>query len=364
MADTGRTLDELNEALEITDDDLLYVVRSPYSEDTSLKLKASVLKDYLLLEVGAGNVVGPASSLNDNLVGFNGTTGKLIKDSGVNIAGLRNRTTHTGQQAWSTINATPTTLAGYGILDAAAKFMVQDTTVDITDDFTTLNFEGDVSVAEVAGVVTVTIVAAAGAPSSATYIVQTPTGALSSEQALSLLGTGLMKSTTATGVVSIAVAGTDYLGVPASSVEGDILYRDGVSWTRLPRGANKQYLRATGSTITYSALVPEGVVTLTDAATIAVDASLLGPGKIAAVVITNNRTLGNPTGAVDGQELAFRVSQDGTGGYTLALDTKFRFSDVVPSLTIGTAANKPTYIRTRYHEASDKFDVLEVVVPV
>lgn len=49
-----------------------------------------------------------------------------------------------------------------------------------------------------------------GAPSNATYITQVPDPFLTNEQALSLLATGIMKSTTATGVVSIAVAGTDY----------------------------------------------------------------------------------------------------------------------------------------------------------
>lgn len=52
--------------------------------------------------------------------------------------------------------------------------------------------------------------AAAGAPVGATYITQTPDGTLTSEQAMSGLATGLVKNTTATGVQSIAVQGTDY----------------------------------------------------------------------------------------------------------------------------------------------------------
>lgn len=36
-------------------------------------------------------------------------------------AQLRDRSTHTGTQAWTTITATPTTLAGYGITDAASS---------------------------------------------------------------------------------------------------------------------------------------------------------------------------------------------------------------------------------------------------
>lgn len=50
----------------------------------------------------------------------------------------------------------------------------------------------------------------AAAPTNATYITQTPSAGLSNEQALSALATGILKSTTTTGVVSIAAAGTDY----------------------------------------------------------------------------------------------------------------------------------------------------------
>lgn len=52
---------------------------------------------------------------------------------------------------------------------------------------------------------------ATGAPIGATYITQTPNAALTSEQALSALATGLLKNTTTTGVLSVASAGADYL---------------------------------------------------------------------------------------------------------------------------------------------------------
>ena len=48
------------------------------------------------------------------------------------------------------------------------------------------------------------------APLSATFITQTLSADLSAEQALSALATGILKSTTGTGVVSIAAAGTEY----------------------------------------------------------------------------------------------------------------------------------------------------------
>lgn len=52
--------------------------------------------------------------------------------------------------------------------------------------------------------------AAGGAPTDATYIVQTATTDLDAEQALGDLATGILKNTTTTGVLSIATEGTDY----------------------------------------------------------------------------------------------------------------------------------------------------------
>ena len=53
------------------------------------------------------------------------------------------------------------------------------------------------------------------APLAAKYIVQTADSELSAEQALGALGTGIVKNTTTTGVLSIAVAGTDYVAPDA-----------------------------------------------------------------------------------------------------------------------------------------------------
>lgn len=87
-----------------------------------------------------------------------------------------------------------------------------------------------------------------GAPVGATYIVQTPNATLTNEQALSALATGILKSTTATGVVSIAIAGTDYLSPAAigatvqawdadldtisglAKTDGNFIVGDGATW--------------------------------------------------------------------------------------------------------------------------------------
>jgi hypothetical protein len=106
---------------------------------------------------------------------------------------------------------------------------------------------------------------AAPAPASAKYIVQEAHSGLSGEQSLGALTTGLLKNTVtgSTGVLSTASAGTDYLDVPGSSAEGDLLYRDSSAWTRLPRGTDGQVLTATASSIEWAAAAGGGGGTLT-----------------------------------------------------------------------------------------------------
>lgn len=72
--------------------------------------------------------------------------------------------------------------------------------------------------------------------------------------------------------------------------------------------------------------VPDAVVpfvTLTDAATIAVDASL---GTTFVVTLTDNRTMGAPTNPQTGTTISFIVIQDGTGGRTLAWNAAYNVS--------------------------------------
>lgn len=62
------------------------------------------------------------------------------------------------------------------------------------------------------------IPASGGAPNTAKYIVQTPDSDLPNEQALSSLATGVMKNTTATGVVSIATPNVDFQAADAGLI--------------------------------------------------------------------------------------------------------------------------------------------------
>lgn len=99
-------------------------------------------------------------------------------------------------------------------------------------------------------------------------------------------------------------------------------------------------------------------VALTDAATIATDASL---GNTFAVTLAGNRTLGNPTNPVHGQKVIWRLKQDATGGRTITLDTAFRFGTDVTGITLSTAANKVDYMGAVYDSTDAKWDVIAFV---
>lgn len=86
---------------------------------------------------------------------------------------------------------------------------------------------------------------------------------------------------------------------------------------------------------TFSARVGFGVVTLTDAATIAWDGE---DGNLAEVTLAGNRTLDNPTNVAAGS-YALRVTQDGTGSRTLAFGSNFKFpGGTAPTLSTAAGA--------------------------
>ena len=78
------------------------------------------------------------------------------------------------------------------------------------------------------------------------------------------------------------------------------------------------------------------ITTLTDAATIAVD---LDDNCHYKVQLGGNRTLGNPTNAVEGQTGFIEVEQDSTGSRTLSFGSNYRFvGGTAPTLTTTASA--------------------------
>lgn len=79
------------------------------------------------------------------------------------------------------------------------------------------------------------------------------------------------------------------------------------------------------------AALNKGETAITDAATIATDASL---GNVFTVTLGGNRTLGAPTNLAAGATYIWRFTQDGTGSRTLAYNAVFKFpGGTAPVLT-------------------------------
>jgi len=142
-------------------------------------------------------------------------------------------------------------------------------------------------------------------------------------------------------------------------IEGDtdanLVYTD-ASTDRVGIGTNApgQKLDVSG-TIKGNRYIPV-VSTLTDAAPIAVDASL---GEVFIITLTTSgRTIANPTNAVDGQRILFRFKQNSSGGpYTVVWDTNYRFPNGV-SPTLTTTASRTDYIGFIYNSTDTKWDCL------
>lgn len=108
-----------------------------------------------------------------------------------------------------------------------------------------------------------------------------------------------------------------------------------------------RYAKVSGESFT-TATAPK-VVSLTDATTIAVDASL---GNHFVVTLGGNRTLGAPTNPTNGQRILFEIIQDSTGARTLSFNATYAFGTGIPTPTLTTTANKRDFIGFVYNSSS------------
>ena len=100
------------------------------------------------------------------------------------------------------------------------------------------------------------------------------------------------------------------------------------------------------------AVMQRAPTTLTDAATIATDLSLNVRFR---VTLAGNRTLGNPTNPVDGQQYLWELIQDGTGSRTLTLGSKFALGTDITAVVLSTTAGKRDFLTAIYNSTADKF---------
>jgi hypothetical protein len=102
------------------------------------------------------------------------------------------------------------------------------------------------------------------------------------------------------------------------------------------------------TTIQTGAVAP-AVVNLTDAATVAVDASL---GNDFRLTLGGNRSMGNPANPVSGQQIIFQITQ-GTGApYTLNWGSAYEFSTGLPAPVLSTTSTQTDLLGFIYYAAT------------
>lgn len=130
-----------------------------------------------------------------------------------------------------------------------------------------------------------------GSPIDASYITRTSDSTLTNEQALSSLATGVLKNTTGTGILSIAVAGTDYespliFSTGLTRVTNTITVNPIQNITRLSNLTSNGFVKTSGSNGT---LVIDTNTYLTGNQTITLTGNVTGTGTTSiATSIANN----------------------------------------------------------------------------
>ena len=109
---------------------------------------------------------------------------------------------------------------------------------------------------------------------------------------------------------------------------------------------------ASAATTTEPGAVAPAVVSLTDASTIAVDASL---GNDFRVTIGANRTMSNPANPTDGQKITLQVTQGAAGSSTITWGSSYEFSDGLPQPTLSTGAGQTDLLGFIYNAGKGKW---------
>ncbi len=93
---------------------------------------------------------------------------------------------------------------------------------------------------------------------------------------------------------------------------------------------------AQATTVEPGAVAPD-VIQLTDAATIAVDASL---GNDFRVTIAGNRTMGTPANPTNGEQIIFQITQGSGAPHTITWASGYEFSAGLPQPTLSSTAGQ------------------------
>lgn len=297
------TISQLLDWLGSTQGSILYrgasawTVLAPGGSGTLLKSNGSGADPSWGTVVGTGDVVGPASATDGALCRFDGTTGKLVK---VDAVGIATAEIASGAVTTAKITDANVTYAKIQNVSATSRLLGRVTA-------------GAGVVEEIAVGATLTFASS-----------QLRTAAMTGDVTASA---NSFATTIGAGVVTFAKMATAAIATAAeyrSATASKILCADNV-WSAA------------------------ALVTLTDAATVAVDMSA---GLNFALTIGGNRTLGAPTNTKTGQSGVIYVVQDGTGSRTLAYNSVYKFAGgTAPTLsTAASTVDRLTYfVRSSTH---------------
>lgn len=116
--------------------------------------------------------------------------------------------------------------------------------------------------------------------------------------------------------------------------------------------AARESVAAVQATTVQQGAVAPAVVALTDAATIAVDASL---GNDFRVTLAGNRAVGNPSSPTDGQRIVFQVTQGSGAPYTISWGSSYEFSAGLPAPVLSTKAGETDLLFFIYNQTLGKW---------
>lgn len=187
------------------------------------------------------------------------------------------------------------------------------------------------------------------APHDARYIIQTTNPELPNAQALSSLSTGILKSTTATGVLSIAIPNVDY--TPYNSIlesivtagtppRGTLLVGNsgGTGYTAVGLGGSGTVLTSNGTTATWAAVPPAPPM----------EVIILGTGVSSVLLVANKHYVATnpsvpvifslPSAPTPGDK--YKVSGNGPMGYAIYQNTSNNSTAFLSQVTTTSDAGR------------------------
>ena len=148
------------------------------------------------------------------------------------------------------------------------------------------------------------------------------------------------------GNIAITPNGTGEVDLSKVDIDGGSIDNTAIGATTASTGKFKQL---------YPTVISNGTVS----GSVGTDVST---GQIFDMTLSGATTLSNPTNAVDGVTVRWRITQDGTGGHTVALGSEFQIPSSASSpLPWSTAANATDILAATYHAGRSKWDVVAFV---